>query len=245
MDSVYLQPQEWWEKAWIERNMSVQMALGQTSPPGNVHSFSWDDLDLVIPGACAMSFAPNTRRASWMTISLGLTQPLDKDDTSNPWEFCLHTKDAEPWRLELLYDLITTWAGNRDFLATGHFLPVTFFINSNGVLDCALQQLRSPFKPVGAMRGLYLWPDLVERPLFEVSTGDFHLMSAVLVTEDEERLADETSPPHLLLLLKRCGVGQLSDPHRKSTLTHPQHSELWKKIRRLSHDEAFDQLCLP
>jgi hypothetical protein len=95
------------------------------------------------------------------------------------------------------------------------------------------------------IRSLYLWPSLWDRTLFQVSTGDFHLMAVTLVHPEEEALADTTTPPHLLLLLRRCGYVQPCDPHRPSVKRHPRHAAEWDRVQRLSHDEAFAALMRP
>ena len=42
----------WWEKTFKEREDLLRDLIGQTDPPGYVISFSWTDVNLVIPGAC-------------------------------------------------------------------------------------------------------------------------------------------------------------------------------------------------
>lgn len=229
----------WWERTWHERGSAVRNSLGHTTPPGSVHSFAWDDPRLMVPGACALTFSPTEHRQHWLIITLGLTQPLTPGASGASWEFALYASRAEPWCYELLYDLVTGSSQNRTDLQPGHFLPVTFFRNARGQLDCAAENLGGRVERCNDKTGLYLWPSLIDRTLFEVSTGNFFLMAATIVTQDEETLADRTSPPHLLLLLKQLGIGQLSDTDRKCVTRHPRFGEMWEKVKAMPHEEAF------
>jgi hypothetical protein len=94
------------------------------------------------------------------------------------------------------------------------------------------------------VRGLYLWPSLLDRKMVESTTGRFFVMIATTVTNEEDALAQETSPPHLLLLLKRLGIGQASDPMRRSAGEHASFDAAWREIRGLSHADAVRQLNL-
>jgi hypothetical protein len=232
----------WWERAWHERGNAVRQVLGQTTPPGSVRSFSWHDPDLVVPGACALTFSPAGQRPHWLMMTLGLTQPMVQGGKASAWEFAWYASEPQPWCYELLYDLVTGWSQNRTHLERGHFLPVTFFRNSRGQLDCAAEDLRGKVEGCNDKTGLYLWASIIDRTVFRLSTGDFFLMSATIVTRDEESLVDETSPPHLLLLLKRLGVGQLCAPDRPSVRCHPEFIQTWDQIKSITHDEALRQL---
>ena len=77
---------------------------------------------------------------------------------------------------------------------------------------------------------------------FKVSNGDFSLMTAIAVTEDEVQMARRMTPPHLLLLLKRMQIGQLSDPLRKSVMTLPNAQAEWERVRAMSHDQTVAEL---
>jgi hypothetical protein len=232
----------WWSQTWEERGAAVRRELGETEPPGCVTSFSWDDPGQAVPGACAMSFPPRGRRDCWLYLSLGITQPVEEGAARSDWEFCVYSRSAQSWPNRLLYELVSGWREAPDHLSRGHWLPVTFFKNARGQLDCAAATLPDSVQREGAMRGLYLWPSTMDRTLFEVNTGNFFLMCATLVTENEERLADRTSPPHLLLALKRLGIGQVSDPYRESACMMPGFEEVWTDIERLGHGDAVRQL---
>jgi hypothetical protein len=235
------QREQWWLQKWNERGRVVRAQLGETTPPGMVHTFRWDEPTEIVPGGCALTFAPTLQRSTHLIVTLGLTQPLDETNAVNPWEFSLEIRNVEPWCYHLLRDLVEGWKLHGN-LEVGQFLPVSFFMDARGQLDCVADELPPQYARANSIRGLYLWPNRVERHLFEVSTGNFFLMAVTLVHRDEEALADDTTPPHLLLLLRRCGVGQISDPHRVSVRSHPHFEKLWREISGLSHERAFHEL---
>lgn len=69
---------------------------------------------------------------------------------------------------------------------------------------------------VGEICGLYLWDDC--GGLEFVSTGAFHLMTAIGVTRDEDLLGESDNAAASLLLLAEMGVSQWMDPLRESVL---------------------------
>ena len=66
----------WWEKTFKEREDLLRDLIGQTDPPGYVISFSWTDVNLVIPGACALCFPPDGSRPSSLAL------PRSRDDAA-------------------------------------------------------------------------------------------------------------------------------------------------------------------
>jgi hypothetical protein len=131
-----------------------------------------------------------------------------------------------------------TVGGNID---RGCFLPLSFFRNRKGELCGGLSDEVEGNARVGEIRGLYLWPDLNDYR-FSPSSGNFGLITAIAVTKDEETKADELTPPHLLLLLKRMGLSQISDPFRKSFLKEAAGVSEWEEVKKLSHDQAVGEL---
>ena len=121
-------------------------------------------------------------------------------------------------------------------------MPARFFRDRSGSLCAGLADDRLTLDTVGDMRGLYLW-DHAQGPTISVSSGDFTLMNAVTVTAEEEDLAKRTSPPHVLLLLHRLGVGRVCDPVRESALTLPRGQAEWKQVLAMSHEEVVRELA--
>jgi hypothetical protein len=233
---------QWWQSTWRERYECLRSHLDPMIMPDQIMSFKWDSLEEATPGGSAIAFAPRQHPDRFTVVSMGLTQPLAPGDSASEWEFALHPRVIDEWCYRLIRDLMV---GCRlcGKLTLGHFLPINFFSNTSGEIDCVTAEMPKEVERVSSMIGLYLWPSLIDRQLFEVSTGDFHLMAVTLVNRDEELLADQTSPPHLLLLLKELGHLQPCDPWRSSALSHPCFSTMWDAIRRLSEDEAFSRLC--
>ena len=63
-----------WKARWEQRGEAVRKVLGDTEPPGSVFPFSWEQY--ILPGACALTFNPTEARNDYLTMTLGLTQPL-------------------------------------------------------------------------------------------------------------------------------------------------------------------------
>jgi hypothetical protein len=168
-------------------------------------------------------------------MTLGLTQPVTLGDPVPAWEFAVLTPEFSHWPVQLLYDLLTIWLCEKGRIERGQFFPMRFFRDIHGRL-CA-------GNTIGPMRGLYLWNDSDNR-CFKTESGAFGLMVAISVTEDEDRLAQETTPAHLVLLLRRMKIGQVSSPFRLSVLECTGASSEWERIRQLSHDDVLRELEL-
>ncbi len=228
-----------WLELWEERGRAVCGVLGDMVPPGGVIPFSWDNY--ILPGACALAFGPRGSRTNWLYMTLGLTQPVEKSNQAGGWEFCVRTKDSVTWVYQLLYDLLTFYLSEGGKVARGLCLPLAFFLNSSGDICVGLTDDTTGLNVVGEVRGLYLWDDY-ERLEFIVSSGKFGLLTAIGVTAEEDRLAQDTTPPHLLLLLAEMGIDQVLDPFRESVVQRPDFNAKWNIIRELSHDEVVRQL---
>jgi hypothetical protein len=137
----------------------------------------------------------------------------------------------------MLYDSLTYYLSENGEVERGMYLPLVFFQNRAGETCAALSEDSSGLDTVGEISGLYLWDDYAGLE-FQVSSGDFGLLTAIAVTTDEDRLAQETTPAHLLLLLFEMGIGQISDPHRESVTRLPRAQAKWDVIRRMSHEDV-------
>lgn len=228
-----------WAKTWEERAKAVHRLLGQTDPPGMVHPFSWKDY--ILPGACALTFKPTPSNSTFLYMTLGLTQPVSSDEPAYPWEFCVRTRVHAQWPIDLLYQFLTQWHWTKGEMWFGYHLPLVFFTDGIGTLWGGLTDKVDGLNIVGSLRAVYLWAD--ERCLsFNVSTGDFGLLTMVAVTEDEDNLAEEATPAHLMLLLRRMGIDQICDPHRQSVLSLPGAYNEWADIKGMSHESALAEL---
>jgi hypothetical protein len=225
---------------WNERGESVRAVLGNTVEPGMVHSFSWKDF--VLPGACAMTFKSSLDgRDSWLYMTLGLTQPLRSSDKAFPWEFSIRTTENVIWPVDLLYQLLSQWLWEKGGMGFGYHLPLKFFIGHDGNLWASVSERVQHREVVGTIRGLHLWTD-ASRIRFRTSSDEFGLLTAVGVTEDEDRLASSTTPAHLMLLFRRMGIRQVCDPYRRSVLSIPGATDQWRWIESMPYDDAFDEL---
>ena len=237
---------EWWEKTWKEREDLLRSVFGKTEPPDSVIAFSWDRLDMVIPGACTLVFPPKAQdRDHWLYLSHGLTQPLEPSSTENDvsaygWEFALLTSQASKWAPETLYELLSYWMESKTRMEVGHRMPMVFYPGRDEQITPMLRDLEpaDPYPPLGQMRALLLWPYLLYPGQFSTSTGYFGIMVGTTITQVEWDLAKATSSTHLLLLLCEEGIVQLSDLDRQSVTNRATFQAKWQKIRGLSQDQA-------
>lgn len=227
-----------WTNRWRERTDAILNVFGETAD-GGVHAFSWKNH--ILPGACALTFKPTSKDNVYSYLTLGLTQSVDVHDTPYPWEFSIRTQEHVEWAVDLLYQLLSQWLSEKGNVWFGYHLPLRFFTGHDGKLWASISERIRHQHVVGSMRGLYLWAD--NRNLhFTTPSGKFGLLAVVAVTEDEDRLADETTPAHLMLLLRRMRVTQICNPYRSSVLRLPNAGAEWSRIRTLSHDDAFNEL---
>lgn len=236
---------EWWEASWRTRMATTQAVLGPTEPSGQVKTFCFPDPRHMVPGACAVAFRPRKTDSSFLTISLGLSQPLDQSSAGNPWEFAVYAPIGATWPSELLYDLVLGHAEHPGWITEGHCLPLTFYRNKDGNLDCgAIDASQEPrIVPVGTLRSLYLWRDMKKHDPIVVDGRPYFLMVATGITADEEHAGDTTSPPHVLLFLRKMGIGQVTDPMRQSAFELPGAAGVWQSISAMSHNEVLAQLA--
>jgi hypothetical protein len=232
-----------WSERWEERVMAVRSVLGETEPAGHVVPFSWKDY--ILPGACALCFPRPWREPAYLYMTLGPSQPLESGDKIYPWEFAIRTKEPAPWALDLLYQLLTQWLWKHGKdIWIGYSLPLIFFEDPAGRLWGGLTEEREDFKVVGDIRRLYLWED-AERLRFKVRSGQFGLLAVIAVTEDEDQLAEEATPAHLLLFLRQMEVSGICNPFRESSLRRLGADATWKAIKPLAHDDVLHELRKP
>jgi hypothetical protein len=89
---------------------------------------------------------------------------------------------------------------------------------------------------------MLFWPYLLPETGFVTSTGKAMIYIATGITEDEWELAKATTTAHVLLLLCRAGIGQCTDPKRRSVLSEPRWKEEWQKIALLEAEQAHGEL---
>jgi len=237
----------WWMEKFRERQELLYTTFGATSPKDKVFAFFWDDAKIRIPGACAMTFPPrDSERSEWFTITNGLAQPQSPQDVTGPgaasgygWEFALLTKEKTPWRTDLLKQLMTYVKMSRSLIRRGDRIPVGFFRDKLGDSYPWIKAVHEGDPtPVGEARALLFWPYMQHPGSFTTSVGTFGIMIATTITGTEWEMAKQTSSVHLLLLLFRAGIGQMSDPDRRPVTEDAKWLDEWHRIRSLATVEA-------
>lgn len=177
---------DWWESAWSEREALFKTVFGETSPPGKVISFNWDDFELRIPGACALVFPPaQGHRHEWLTISHGLSQPLEPPQpgrTDIPsgygYEFGFLTNAKETWCHQALWQLMTYLKQSGNNIDRGHRVPIWFSLKqeSSYIVTLGKYQSDATVQPFGDMRAVVFWPYMAHPAGFDTSTGYFSVL---------------------------------------------------------------------
>lgn len=248
-----LKPDEnWWRLTWKERETLLQSHFGVPFPSGQVTGFFWDNPEIMIPGACAMTFPPKCpQRIDWLTISHGLTQPLEihKSDSTDlasgyGYEFGFLTREHSPWCAHALYLILTYLQERKRSIDRGSRVPMWFSQDNENTPAVNLGTVPHdvPIPPLGLMRAMLFWPYMLYPGGFDTSTGYFSILLGTSITEEEWDMAKSTSSSHLLLLLFEAGIGQVCDINRRSIIEQSQWRKRWREIQSLSGDQTDDLL---
>ena len=137
---------------------------------------------------------------------------------------------------------MTYWKSSGSTIGIGHRVPLAFFDRkSEGKLrpELGMDEGEEKLPPVGEIRALLFWKyRLHPRPLW-TSTGYFDILIGTTVTQAEWDLAKQTSSAHVLLLLLKLGIGQVSDLHRQSVTADPRWTLVRDEIHTLSEERAL------
>jgi hypothetical protein len=249
---------DFWHRTWHEREETVRRAFGETDPPGTVVAFSWDDLR--VPGACALAFPPTqgnrddlAPRDHWLYLTLGLTQPLDavqlrreraagKRYSARGVELGILTDARAHWAPGALY-LFLSAVTEGDMINWGDRFAFGFHQTADGGLSVFTGHPDDAgVRPVGDIRAMLFWKYLSPRGAFVTSTGNALILIGTGITADEWELCKATTTAHVLLLLCRAGIGQKTDPERRSVSADPRWADEWRRIRTLTPEQAADEL---
>ncbi len=236
---------EWWERSWKEKERILSTAYGE-SDIQDVTAYDWDEIDLRIPGACAMEFGPNARNGSChITLSFGLSQPIGPEafqgihaPSGDGYELAIATIGFQTWKVGLIGQLLTYVRQSSASLGRGHRLPVWFRDEENAMLG----KPERGDTPFGEMRWIVLWPDLKNPGGFDSSTGYFNVYFCTTITTEEWGFAKTTSSAHLLLLLAESDITQISFLERDDVLAQRQNADRVRRISSLSVEQAEMEL---
>jgi hypothetical protein len=239
----------WWERTWHERESLLVRTFGEMIPPDTVRAFYWDDVAIRVPGGCAMTFLVDCdNTVAYLTLGHGLTQPVSIREMNSAYagrsgygyEYGLLTRDISEWRFDVLYQLMTYIRQSGRNVEAGHRIPFSFFRAENGTQSVRLGRVSAPNRATSLNNpaAMMFWPYLRRPNELETSTGKFGILIGTLITEAELKLAKDTSTVHVMLLLFRSGVGQLSDPSRPSVTDTTDGANHWSDIKNLTIIEA-------
>ncbi len=263
-----LQDPEWFLEAWKERESAVTAAYGESlppgAPPGTVIGLP-PELQSVdkIPGGSIYMFPPKpeAKRPHWIFATLGLSQPAKKEDVkdfdpANPapsrlgLEVAFAVAEPANWTVVGLFALAQFSLNPPAPMKPGARVPC-FFVHPEAEPP-SLENVAPVFgqpppgnKILDGVVALTLWPALDRDGPFVTKTGRFDLMVGTGVTMDEWDAAKTASSMHLLWLFHKAGIGQSTDPFRKSVFADDKWLAEWEEIKKLSGDQILDLLYGP
>jgi hypothetical protein len=249
-----------WERTWQERGDAIKLAYGDTSPPETVLSFSWHD-SIRCPGACALPLPPieasrdrvRHRRDDWLYLTMGLSQPLDREQvqaereagksySSRGFELGFVVPDQCEWPGDALYGFMTHITDGVE-IEWGHRFAFGFTERTHGELGLFTGYPEDVgVTPFGQIRAVLFWRYLFPDWEFLTSTGKFMALIATGITQREWQAAKETTTVQLLLLLCRAGIGQRTLVQRRCLFDTPRWQAEWEKIKDRDPEECDREL---
>jgi hypothetical protein len=258
---------EWWRRAWAERVAALEEAYGKSTPPGAPPGTL---LELPpelrgkdqFPGGRLAIFPPDRtkKRDFWLFSTIGLSQPnvepTEKIDPENPaasrlgFEVAIAVSELAPWPFLALCSLAKVVLSPPAPVKIGTRIPFLFTKPKGSGPDEELVpcigQMPANHDVVGEITSAILWPGLDRDGPFVTSTGRFDLLIATTITMDEWEMAKEMSSGHVLLLLRDAGIGQTSDPQRRTIVTNEVWKKAWEnRIKKLTREGVLDKLYGP
>lgn len=237
--------QEWWATTWREKEDIIVTSYG-TEKPTSVIAYDWDDIDLRIPGACAMQFGPLPKNMMrHIVTSYGLSQPIGPEAVVSPqapsgdgYEIAFASSGPAPWAIGLIGQLLTYVRESSASIGRGHRLPVWFRNSREGFLG----KPEDGDVPFGEMHWIVVWPDFGNPGGFDSSTGYFNVYFCTTITTEEWAFAKKTSSAHIVLLLAELGYYQTSELNRKDAITDLANNDRLQRIAKLSTEQAEREL---
>ncbi len=265
-DEAHERAKRWWNETFAERRRAIESVYGRSgadpaaAAPARAERarFRWDDV--VITGGSALTFPPAPGEAdaaesppAWSFVTLGLTQPEpagwademrggDPELSGYRAELVMLTRERADWPLLLVRQLMWYVRKHRP-INPGDRMAFGAERASDGTIDANIGDQEADGVPLlGPMRGLLFWPHLAVRPTIAVSTGPFELLVATAITAPEWEFAKRLTSEHLLLLLYRCGVGQVSALSRDDVATSHRHGEDARLVAAMTSERVAGEL---
>jgi hypothetical protein len=215
--------QEWFEAAWEAREESVYRSLFgdigagiyTLDPEVFTAQFQQTSIDPRWITHGVFECPPSDTRQSWLYVSSGLSNAWEANSPNANGvsglgcEFILECVEKSQWALVLLRSMVAF----QILLSVGRF-------PGKGVLQA---WDRIPVRaPIAGSLSILNWLLLVPSPRFHgpqmLSSGKFHFLQFVGITEDEATFARNNGGDKLLDLLLQCGAAPVTDPNRTGVL---------------------------
>lgn len=186
---------------------------GGTSDPGN------DDQRLSV-----LTYAPDPLRPYWMYITSGLSNPWYQDEPAEVSGFGLELIIKCPteslWPAQILRTMALYVFNYAATISPGVRIALNGPISVNTESD---------------LRNLIVWyTDEAPRAWYQLPSGGFGLFTVIGVTEDECRFAEsieEYGTWCIQEVLRQVGIGQVTDPLRKSVMNRPDINSMVQSLK--------------
>jgi hypothetical protein len=193
--------------------------LGGTSFPG--------EPDLAEQHLSVLAYEPSPQSPYWTYVTAGLSSPWVQqapDEVSGfGCELMLKAPTESSWPAQVLRSM------------------AFYIFNHAGTISPGVRiALNAPITPLSdsQLRNLFVWyADEAPDCWYQLPSGGFGVFTAVGITDEELKYAEsveEYGTWCIQEVLKRIGINQLSDPHRKSVTLLEGTSNLMETVKRLS-----------
>ncbi|HEY9790614.1 MAG TPA: suppressor of fused domain protein [Candidatus Obscuribacterales bacterium] len=176
-----------------------------------------------------LAYAPTESRPHWIYITSGLSNPWFAEEPNEVSGFGCElmvksNKDAR-WAVRLLRRLCYYILSYSGTLSPGVILNMPIPLGSGGT---------------GDLNNLVVWyADEAPDCLYQLPSGVFGVFCTIGITEDECKFAesiDEYGPWSIQQVLRNAGLGQVTDPQRKSVMDRKDIKSILESVRNYAEN---------
>lgn len=170
-----------------------------------------------------LTYAPDPLRPYWTYLTAGLSNPWYQDEPLEVSGFGMELMIKSP--------VEATWPAQ--VLRTMAFYVFNYAATLSPGIRIALNGPISVSTPSDIQSLLIWYADEAPDAWYQLPSGGFGIFSAVGITDDECNLAETTPAGTWCVqeLLRRLGVGQVTDPSRRSVLEREGAKEILDSLK--------------
>ncbi len=182
-----------------------------------------------------LSYAPDPLRPYWIYLTSGL---------SNPW-LQQEPEEVSGFGMELMIKTPVESAWPAQVLRTMAFYVFNYAATISPGVRIALNGPVSVNAP-SELQNLFIWyADEAPEAWYQLPSGGFGIFLAIGIAEDECRYAESVEDYGtwcIQELLRQTGVGQLTDPSRKSVMNKPESLPIIRSLRQYAENFPGKQI---